>query len=51
MAVHSFSTVGKYPEEEEAIQKLKEYCEENKIVWSRQVADILTEWVRNNIDD
>lgn len=49
MAVHSFSTVGKYPEEEEAIVELKAYCEENNIVWSRQVAEILTQWVRENL--
>lgn len=44
MAVYSFSTRAKFPEEDEVVRELKIYCDKHKLNFSRILIEALTEW-------
>ena len=44
MAVYSFSTRAKSPEEDEVVREIKAYCEKHKLNFSRILIEALTNW-------
>lgn len=48
MAVHTFSTRTKKPQDEELVQSIKRYCDKRKIVFSSIVVEALKEWEERN---
>lgn len=49
MAIHTFSTKGKRPQDTEVVEQVKQYCEEHKLVFSAIVVELLTEWRDENV--
>lgn len=48
MAVHSFSTRDKFPDEDAAVKEIKAYCEKHKLNFSRIVVEALIMWSETN---
>lgn len=44
MAIYSFSTRAKFPEEDEVVQQIKAHCDKHKLNFSRILIESLTEW-------
>lgn len=45
MAIHTFSTK---EEDDEVVQRIKERCRKERIVFSRFIVDILREWEKRD---
>lgn len=49
MAVHTFSTKDKNPEQTAAIKRVKAHCIANKLNFSAVVVSLLMEWETKNV--
>ena len=51
MAIYTFSTKQKKPEDDETVKKVKEYCSERSLNFSGLVVSLLRKYKKENIDD
>lgn len=49
MAVHTFSTRKTKPTEVEAVERIKQYCEDKGLNFSALVVRLLIEWEKTNV--
>jgi len=50
MAVHSFSTQTKRPQDEQLVERVKEYCTQRHIKFSGIILDLLKQFEKETID-
>lgn len=50
MPIHTFSTPTKRPSDEEAVQKLKEFCRQRRINFSAVIVDLIKKYEQEVID-
>lgn len=50
MAIHTFSTKTKKPEDEDAVQKVKNYCERKNLNFSAVVVQLIRQFAEEQLD-